>query len=228
MKQALILAGGKGTRLWPITGRRQKVIVDIAGRSFLEFILEKLIQEKFDKILFAVGYRSEDVRKKINKLNLTVEIEFVVEKKPLGTGGAIKNALSKLSAKNCLVINGDSFNDINYTKLMEQHSALNSDISILTKKIDNTSRYGELHADVEGRVHKFSEKIGKSRPGMINVGVYVIKADLFSQITDEVFSFESFLTNQVSESKIIAIQSDGYFIDIGTPEDLLKFKKFKE
>jgi len=228
MTKAIILAGGKGTRLWPITNGGQKVIVNIAGKSFLEFIIEKLIQENFTKVYLAIGYKSDDVTKLIMNLNLDIDIELIVESKALGTGGAIKNVLSKLPVGDYVIINGDSYNEINYTKFFKRHEFLKADVSILTKYVKNISRYGTLKLDNDNRVERFLEKTGRDVPGIINAGVYVVKSNIFDNIQKEIFSFEIFLADIVLKHKIISIPSNSYFIDIGTPEDFSIFKKLKE
>lgn len=227
MKEALILAGGKGLRLSSITKGGQKVIVRISKeKTFLEYILEKLYLEKFKIVHLATGYKATDVEKLINSLKLNNFVKIIKEKKSLGTGGAILNALPYIKTKKLLVINGDTFNDINYSDLFKIHKSINSDISILTKYIENVSRYGEIETDKKNRILKFSEKNPNIKPGLINAGVYIINTNTLKICSEKHFSIEKFFSDNALKFKIYSIKSDKKFIDIGIPEDFYKFQTY--
>lgn len=224
MKTALILAGGKGKRLWPVTKGAQKVIVNIGDKPFIKIIIDKLLAEKFNEIYIATGYKSKEVKTYIDTLNLNHIIRVIEEDMPLGTGGAILNALFKIKNDKLVVLNGDTYNDITYSSLLSIHDQNKCDISILSKLVNDISRYGEIITNKDNRILKFIEKKGDKRPGVINVGAYVLYKNIFSEETHKVFSFEDFLSKNVLKLKIFSVPSSGEFVDIGIPEDLLKFK----
>ena len=223
MKEAIILAGGKGTRLISVTGGGQKVVVKVGSKTFLEILLEQLDSCQFDKVYLALGHCAEEVQLVISKLNLRLKLTTICEVTPLGTGGAIKNALKHVCSNNVLVLNGDSLNDINYANLLLMHKKSEADISVLTKFVSNIARYGEIKTNLKGQIISFHEKTGEQLSGIINTGAYVIPKNLFvSQILCK-FSFEEFLTENVDQLNICALESEGNFIDIGTPDDYQKF-----
>jgi D-glycero-alpha-D-manno-heptose 1-phosphate guanylyltransferase len=227
MKQALILAGGKGTRLRSITQGGQKVIVNVAGKTFIEHILERLMSEDFHIIYLAVGYRSDDVKDLINRLSLNHIVKTIDEDTPLGTGGALVNALATVRTEKLIVLNGDSYNDINYSQFLLDHEKFGADVSILTKFVSNISRYGEIKTQKTNKIYKFVEKTGENRAGVINVGVYAIKAGIFNKKIPKIFSLEDFLAQNVNKLNMISVPAEGEFIDIGTPEDFEYFKSIR-
>ena len=229
LKQALILAGGKGMRLKSITKGSQKVLIKVGNKSFLEILLAKLKKEKFDAVNIAVGYKAEDVSLLVSKSKISLDINLIYEKEPLGTGGAIFNAFQYIDEENILVLNGDSYNDIDYSKFLDSHLDSQNDISILTKEIDDIRRYGQVITDQSKRIIKFNEKSSLNINGQISLGVYGINKNVFKNCANRVFSFENFLSQKTGELIIGAIQMDGHFIDIGIPEDYYQFLKiYKE
>ena len=222
MKEAVILAGGKGTRLESVTKGGQKVVVKIGTKSFLEILLERLDQEGFDKVHLALGHRAEEVERVISNTTFTLELNIIREFTPLGTGGAIKNALQQVSASDVIVLNGDSLNDVNYSHTLIEHKSSKADISVLTKFVPNVARYGEVRVGPSRQIIDFIEKTGLYKSGQINTGVYVLPKNLFDSYCQDVFSFEWFLTENVNKKNICSIASKGSFIDIGTPADYQK------
>lgn len=229
MREALILVGGKGTRLRSITKGGQKTVVKIGNQPFLEFLIRGLQEDNFQKIYLAAGYRADEVEGVVAKMSFDVSIEIIKEKTPLGTGGAIKNALKMTSAKDVLVLNGDTYNDISYASVLDQHIRSEADISILSKAVHDASRYGVIQIDNEGAVLGFLEKTGTSEPGLINAGVYGLKTQVFKNYKSQVFSFELFLAEQLCRLHIRSIEAPGDFLDIGVPEDYYAFtQKYKD
>lgn len=225
MVQALILAGGKGKRLSAITRGGQKVVVNIAGSPFIQRIIEQLWSQGISSISIAIGYKGNEVVSALRGMDNFDTINFIEEKSPLGTGGAICNALHHLNAKELLVLNGDTYNDVSYVEFLEKHREVSPDISILTSFIDNTERYGKLEIGEAGFVEAFLEKNGESSPGWINAGGYLVNREVFKNIEIHPFSFEEHLQNNVKSLNIYQHASSGYFIDIGVPDDYYKFKK---
>ena len=149
MKEAIILAGGKGTRLRSLTKGGQKVVISVGEKSFIELLLEQLEREGFEKVHLALGYRAEEVKKVILDLNLNLDINTINEFTPLGTGGAVKNALEEVCADDVVVLNGDSLNEVNYSKILAEHKQSKADVSILAKSVPNVARYGEIQIGLE-------------------------------------------------------------------------------
>jgi D-glycero-alpha-D-manno-heptose 1-phosphate guanylyltransferase len=223
MKEAIILAGGKGTRLKSVTKGGQKVVVSVGKKSFIELLIEQLDKEGFDRVHLALGYRAEEVEKVVSGLNLSLEINTIQELVPLGTGGAIKNALAQVSASDVVVLNGDSINGVSYSEILANHKKSKADISVLTKFVTNIARYGEVITGLAGNITGFNEKTGLNSAGKINSGVYVLSGKLFDNYFPKIFSLEQFLADNVGNLNMLPITSDGSFIDIGTPEDYQKF-----
>ena len=223
MKEAIILAGGKGTRLRSLTKGGQKVVISVGEKSFIELLLEQLEREGFEKVHLALGYRAEEVKKVILDLNLNLDINTINEFTPLGTGGAVKNALEEVCADDVVVLNGDSLNEVNYSKILAEHKQSKADVSILAKSVPNVARYGEIQIGLEGNITEFIEKKGVNKVGKINLGVYVLRRNLFDHHNKNAFSLEQFFSDNVGCLNVRAILSEGSFIDIGTPEDYQKF-----
>lgn len=223
MKEALILAGGKGTRLRSVTNGGQKVAVRVGNQTFIELLLKQLEAEGFSQVYLALGYRADDVKKIVSQLSLNLEIHFILERTPLGTGGAVKNAMKFTSSNNILVLNGDTYNEFDYSSIIDTHEKTGAHVTVLVKSVDNISRYGEVKIGAHQTIIKFTEKTGLKKPGVINSGVYVFKKNLLKDVPQEAFSLEEFLTNHVNTLLMKAVYSDGRFFDIGTPKDYHQF-----
>ena len=135
----------------------------------------------------------------------------------------IKNALKHVSTENVVVLNGDSFNVVNYAEVLNTHRQSMADISVLTKSVPNIARYGEVQIGPLGKIAAFIEKTGLKKSGNINAGVYVLPKNLFASYCKDVFSFEMYLCENIDLMDIRAVASKGSFIDIGVPEDYQKF-----
>ena len=221
MKHGLILAGGKGTRLREITKGGQKAIVDINGRPFLSYLIEQLFSQGFDKIYVAAGYRAADVRSYLDAEEK--DVHLIVEDEPLGTGGAIYNAFRHMNTGTVLVINGDTLNEADYLDFLNQHISSSADISILTKYVDDVSRYGEIILDQDQRIVDFREKQNIKKSGYVNVGAYAINKNVFSSVPNVRFSIEDFFQESVKKLRVNAVESTDEFIDIGIPDTYLAF-----
>ena len=228
IKDALILAGGKGTRLSSVTKGGQKVIVDVAGKPFLVRLLDKLISEGFRSITIAAGYRADDIKATLRRFDLAASIKIIVESSPLGTGGAIKNAFEKTGLEEYVVLNGDSFNDINYSEFLRKHRESGAVFSILTTEVPDISRFGEVLFDRSNRITGFREKTGVKRGGVINAGVYAIKKEVLREAKNSNFSIEEYIFTNVKTLDINAVPSCSDFRDIGTPDDYYDFVKLKK
>ncbi|ELK4666007.1 nucleotidyltransferase family protein [Campylobacter coli] len=216
--QAIVLAGGLGTRLRSVVQDLPKPMAPINGKPFLAFVLEYLKKQGITEIILSVSYKYELIQKYFKDEFDGVEIHYNIEKELLGTGGAIKDAL-KLVKNEAYVLNGDTLFDIDLKKLILSSSK----ICIALKQMQNFDRYGTVNVDEQGLVTSFEEKVFKKQ-GLINGGIYLLKKDIFNKFDlEKKFSFEEFLQENYKSLKIQTQIFDDYFIDIGIPEDYFLF-----
>ena len=209
-KEAIILAGGFGTPMAPVN-----------GRPFLTYILDYLIDYQYTKVVLSVGYLHEKIEEFFGTQYKSLEIDYAVETEPLGTGGGILFAMSKCETDNVLVINGDTMFKVDLDAFEQFHQDKEGLLSIVLREVEDVSRYGSVVMDSDNRITLFAEKQLSSGRGYINGGVYLIHRDLFAKYPQpEKFSFERDLMTQFyTQEPFYAMPSDGYFIDIGIPED---------
>lgn len=222
--QAIVLAGGLGTRLRSVVQDLPKPMAPINGKPFLAFVLEYLKKQGIAEVILSVSYKYELIQEYFKDEFEGMKIRYNVEKELLGTGGAIKDAL-KLIQNQVYVLNGDTIFDIDLKKLVLNGSK----ICIALKQMQNFDRYGTVNVDEQGIVTSFEEKVFKKQ-GLINGGIYLLKKDIFDEFSlEKKFSFEEFLQENYKLLKIQTQIFDDYFIDIGIPEDYyLFYSKFKE
>ncbi|MDD2594197.1 MAG: HAD-IIIA family hydrolase [Bacteroidales bacterium] len=226
MMECVILAGGMGTRLRSVVADVPKCMATVAGKPFLEYIISSLENAGFDHIVLSLGYKHEYIEQWLENLNTTAKISFVVEDTPLGTGGAVRYALTKAEGENVFVLNGDTFFQVNYKEMLSCHLSSGAEATLALKKMYNFSRYGAVETDGKSpstAINSFREKQYCDK-GYINGGVYIIGKSHLDKFP-EVFSlekeyFEAIVTRQ--DSPVRGYISDGYFIDIGIPEDFAK------
>lgn len=219
MKQAVILAGGMGTRLRSVVSDVPKPMAPINGRPFLEYLFDYLISQNVRDVILSVGYKHKVIQDYFGKSYGCTKIEYSIEQELLGTGGAIKKALSMAKEDNIIVLNGDTYFPVNITELMAFHSINNNDISLSGKIHSSARRFGSLK--VKGsRIVEFRSNSSNSI-GLINGGVYVVKRDVFDETPfQNKFSFEiDFLASMVEKLRVGVCVSQCIFIDIGCPKD---------
>lgn len=223
--EAVILAGGLGTRLKSLVSDIPKPMVDIGGRPFLEYLLDYLLSQGIEKFIMSVGYKYETILQHFKYSYRTAPISYSVENRPLGTGGGLKKALGMATEKNVFVLNGDSMFTLNLLKLDDVHWKTQADITLGLKEMNNFNRYGTV-ALKDNRVVGYNEKMFTTK-GLINGGVYLIKRNILSDLElPEAFSFEKVILEAgLNILKIAGFASEEYFIDIGIPEDLRKAQK---
>ncbi|MFA6119454.1 MAG: sugar phosphate nucleotidyltransferase [Parachlamydiales bacterium] len=224
---AIILAGGFGTRLKDVIGDIPKPLALINGIPFLDILISKLQSDaKIENIILSVGYKKEKIMGRYKNLK---NIQFCEEDSPLGTGGAIKKGLKTAGSQNVLILNGDTYVDFNSNELLDFHSKKNADITVLSNKIENVSRYGSLKIDPKTkRILSFDEKKenDKNVNGYINAGVYLMKKNVFDDFLFDSFSIEKdFFPHSISSKNIFSYQTSSFFIDIGTKESFLEAQK---
>lgn len=214
--EAIILAGGLGTRLRGVVGEMPKPMAPINKIPFLEYIFKYLKKNGINKVILSVGYKWESIKEYFGDEFENIDIIYSVESEPLGTGGAIKKAMKLVSKRDVFIVNGDTFFDVNLNELKLKG---NSKLLLSLKKMRNFDRYGCVEIDGNGFVLEFTEK-GFRKSGSINCGIYLASKNLFDGYTlQDKFSFEEFMQNEFESLNIISKTFNGYFIDIGIPED---------
>lgn len=220
MNDVIILAGGLGTRLRHVVSDTQKTMAPVNGRPFLYYIAENLIKNGVKKIVFAVSYHAEQIKAYFGNEYKGAQILYSEEKEPLGTGGAIKQALELCTSENVFILNGDTFFDVDFPALEKRHSALKADITLSVREVGCRDRSGVVVFDEEGNITAFNEKKAIER-GFINGGVYLVKRSITEKLPDGKFSFETDVMEKLV-FRMAALPSDGYFIDIGVPSDFFR------
>jgi len=223
--EAIILAGGLGTRLSPVIQGIPKVLAPVGNRPFLELLLRRLRQKGFSRVVLSVGYLAGMIQERFGDRFEGLELAYSVEDTPLGTGGAVLKAMTMASSSAVFILNGDTFVDLDYSSMLTCHIEAGATASMAVAQVSDCSRFGRVLIH-EGRVTGFAEK-GQAGPGQINAGAYVMNRDLFkSYDLPEVFSLETGLfVTHVEELCPLAFPTSGYFIDIGIPEDLARAQR---
>jgi len=220
--EAIVLAGGFGTRLQKVVSDVPKPMAPINDKPFLYYLLKYLQKNNIERVILSVGYKSEVIKDYFGNKFENIELIYSIEDEPLGTGGAIKKALNHLEDKQGYVLNGDTFFNIslNELKLFE-----NSKIILTLKKMQNFDRYGNVKLDNSKKIISFEEK-KFTENGNINGGIYLLTKDTFDKFDmPKTFSFEKFLEENYKKLNALGKVFDDYFIDIGIPEDYEKAKK---
>jgi D-glycero-alpha-D-manno-heptose 1-phosphate guanylyltransferase len=218
MREGIILAGGFGTRLREIVPNMPKPMAMVAGKPFLEILLQLLARKKFKRIVLSVGFKSETIINYFNNDYAGMKLTYVVEKEPLGTGGAVRLAMEQVHSDHAFVFNGDTFLNLEVDAVEEQWRLKKNQI-IVGREVLDTSRYGRIL--FEGSlITGFAEK-GASGQGVINAGSYLFnKADLMTLPLNQPFSLElDYLAHTVHKQATELFLTTGQFIDIGIPED---------
>ncbi|MBR6610969.1 MAG: nucleotidyltransferase family protein [Campylobacter sp.] len=218
-QEAIILCGGLGTRLRSVISDVPKPMAPIKNKPFLAFVLEYLKKQNISRVVLAVSYKYEIIQEYFGNSYLGMQILYSIEKEPLGTGGAILEALNLINSDSCYVLNGDTFFDVNLDRLKLD----NSDICVALKPMKNFDRYGSVDIDNNSYISAFNEKKFTSN-GLINGGVYLIKKHIFNSFNlPNKFSFEEFFQENFLIFNAKATVFDDYFIDIGIPQDYKAF-----
>lgn len=221
MMEAIVLAGGFGTRLRQLVADVPKPMAPIAGRPFLEILLSSLAQKGFSRVVLSLGFMAEKISSYFGSQFAGMDLRYVVEDQPLGTGGAVRLAMTQCIQDHVFVLNGDTFLDLDFIQLDQQWRARKRPLIVVCEVAD-TSRYGRLliSGDI---VTGFTEK-GLSGPGLINAGCYVLsRSQLGVFSVGEAFSFEAdYLVSAVQAKEFDVFVTHGKFIDIGLPDDFLR------
>lgn len=218
MREAVVLAGGFGTRLKSVVKDVPKPMAPISGRPFLEILLANLAHKGVGRVVLSLGFMAEKISSYFGFEFAGMELAYVVEDKPLGTGGALRLASEKCIKDHYLVINGDTFLDLEIDAL-DQHWHQTQKPIIVARDVPDTTRYGRLLVD-EGHLIGFTGK-GQNGKGLINAGCYIFnRGQLDGFALNQVFSLEvDYLAKVVAKLQFDVFVTSGEFIDIGIPDD---------
>ena len=220
IKEAIILAGGLGTRLRSAVPDLPKCMAPVVGKPFLHYVIEHLRKQGVENFIFSLGYMSEMIVEYVNDQYSMLNVQYSIEAAPLGTGGAIKLACEKTTEKNLLIVNGDTLFSIDITKLLAFHSMCGADCTLALKPMRNFDRYGVVDMNADYSIACFREKQYFVQ-GLINGGIYALNTSTFlKEDLPEKFSFEKdYLESFTGQRRFYGVKQDAYFIDIGVPED---------
>lgn len=231
---AIILAGGFGTRLQSVVTDLPKPMAPVNNEPFLNYQLRYLKHYGIKKVILSTGYLAEAIHSYYGNEWEGLTVLYSHEETPLGTGGGIRLALEKSDEETNLVLNGDSFFDVNIYHFLRVHRDDSSKSSLALRRVQNAARYGTIELNQHNEIVLFNEKQGIEKEGLINGGIYFLEKTFFIENTpsEKNFSIEKdFFEKQAGKKEMKGYESDGYFIDIGIPEDYEKaqndFKGFK-
>jgi mannose-1-phosphate guanylyltransferase len=224
--QALVLAGGEGTRLRPLTYTTPKPVLPLAGRPFLSFMLDWARGHGVDEVILSCGFLSDGVRRVLGDIYDGMRLRYVVEEEPLGTAGPVRLAYDQgVLEERLLVLNGDVLTDIDLTAELAQHEQTGARATLALYEVADTSSYGVVPTDDQGRVEAFLEKgDGEAPTNRINAGAYVIEREVVAERipAGRPVSFEREVFPALVEEGLYGYRAAGYWIDIGTPERYLE------
>tara|TARA_B100000780_G_scaffold278401_1_gene251796 strand:- start:4880 stop:5566 length:687 start_codon:yes stop_codon:yes gene_type:complete len=216
--EAIVLAGGFGRRLHQVVNDVPKPMAPISGRPFLEILLRSLAQKGFSRVVLSLGFKAEMISSHFGSRFSGLDLVYVTEDAPLGTGGATRLAATACTQDNVFVFNGDTFLDLE-VEFLERQWQKNRNPIVVSKKVLDTTRYGQLVVD-DVRITSFAEKKVPG-PGLINAGCYVLGAGALTRFPlYQPFSIETdYFVPEVSRATVEAFVTEGMFIDIGIPDD---------
>lgn len=225
--EAIILAGGAGTRLGALDLKVPKPMVNVAGRPFLEWLLTYLHTQAVSRVWLAVYHGAELIIGHFGSSWNDMEISYSIEATPMGTGGALRIALEKTDDDDIVILNGDTLLETSLRDMQQFHKRCHADITIAVHHESWTARYGKLTFNSGYKITGFYEKDDEGGPGWINAGTYILcKERVLNKMPSGAFSFEKeFLEGKESCLSEYCYIADGYFIDIGVPTDLEKAQR---
>jgi len=221
--QAVILVGGEGTRLLPLTGNKPKALVPVLNKPFLEYVIDHLHRHRVDDIILAIGHLAEPIKECLGDGHrFGVRLRYVTEDTPLGTAGAIKNTAAFLKGT-FLVLNGDIFTDLDVTDMIAFHHKQKAEATIALTPVDDPTSYGLIETDTGGRITRFLEKPARDEvtTNRINAGTYVLEPGVLNQIPPQTnVSIERQVFPRLLARGVLtcAYDSPAYWLDAGTPE----------
>ena len=217
---AVILAGGLGMRLRSVVPDRPKALAPVGDWPFITFLLDQLAAASFRRAMLLVGYRAAQVRQSLGTSYGELSLSYGIEASPLGTAGAVREALPRIEAQTLLVMNGDSFCDVDLGQFIAHHRGRRADLSFVVADVPDVGRFGRVDLAGDGRVTGFAEKRGGG-PGRVNAGIYLVERSLAAEIPyrQPVSLERDMLPLWLGSRRIYGFPGCGRFLDIGTPAD---------
>jgi NDP-sugar pyrophosphorylase family protein len=221
---AIVLCGGAGTRLRSVTGDGPKSLATIGDRPFLDILINQLRRHGFDHVILAVGYQRDLIRSHFDNRAHDLSLEYSIESTPLGTGGALRNAVDFVKSEAVLIMNGDSYTDADLSRFAASHRESRADVSVLVVPNDGRVDCGLVSVKPDGKVMGFKEKQSASGMQYVNAGIYMVDKKILYEIppNQRVSLEEEVFPQLLAEGRNIrAFHHSGRCIDIGTPERYL-------
>jgi NDP-sugar pyrophosphorylase family protein len=217
---AAVLAGGRGTRLRSVVGDVPKVIASVGGKPFLTFILEQLAWSGVRNVVLLTGYAADQVELAIGSEFAGICLTYSVESSTLGTAGSVRQALAALQGDTILLLNGDSYCEVDLHAFLRFHISRQAGVSLALARVADTSRFGRVQCGPDGRLLRFEEKAASEGTGWINAGVYLLRRTLLQNLTiGSNASLENdLLPGWVDAGLVYGFRGGRRFIDIGIPE----------
>src|SRR5580658_5693413 len=190
MRHAVLLAGGLGTRLESVSGGLPKPLIEVAGRPFIEYVLDGLAEAGCEHIVIAASYKWELLREHLGTRYRDCVLEWSIEATPLGTGGAMRQAFEHFDLETAFVLNADTLFRVDLAAMRAQHQLTSASVTVALREVADVSRFGEVMVDENGLIRRFNEK-ARNGPGLINGGIYLVDGRIWSDLAlVEDFSFE--------------------------------------
>jgi mannose-1-phosphate guanylyltransferase len=228
--KAIILVGGEGTRLRPLTHTTVKAMIPVLNRPSIEHALRYLVSHKITEVILALGYKPDCITDYFgDTTEFGAKLVYSVETTPMGTAGAVKNA-EKYIDTTFVVMNGDIFTDLNLSQMLEFHRTKGAMATIALTPVEDPTRFGVVETDVENRVTRFVEKPkpGQTRSKMINAGIYILEREVLDFIPANqrcMFEHDVFPALLAQGEPVFAYATDAYWIDTGTPQQYLQLNR---
>ncbi|CAN2039950.1 D-glycero-alpha-D-manno-heptose 1-phosphate guanylyltransferase [Candidatus Magnetomoraceae bacterium gMMP-15] len=224
---AIILAGGLGTRLRSVVADRPKVMAEVHGKPFLVYLMDQISAAGLRHIVLCTGYLGEQIQAQFGKKYKQLHLTYSQEKKTLGTAGALSLGLDLFESDPVLVMNGDSFCEVDLREFIIYHHEKSADASLILTRVPDTRRYGRVLLNKDGLINKFEEKNCKKGSGWINAGIYMISHKILRSLPKgEFISLEQDVLPNLVGKGVYGFQSTGHFIDIGIPESYAEAENF--
>ncbi len=224
--KAIILAGGEGKRLRSVINDIPKPMAPVKGIPFLEYLVLQLKKQNIKDLIFSTGYKGSIIKNYFQDGdNWDINIEYSEEDKPLGTGGALRKAGELIDDEHFIVMNGDSFFDIEFKQLISFHEDKQAVATIGLAYVETIERYGYVEIGNDGKITKFVEKDNSVSPGYINGGIYILNSELINKIPLGQVSLETEVLPNLINRGLFGMKSKSFFVDIGKPEEYQRICK---
>lgn len=225
-----ILAGGLGTRLRSVVADRPKVLAPVRGRPYLCFLLDHVMRTGAREVVLLAGHGADLLQRTMGTSYGSLRLVYSIEPSPLGTGGAVRHALEHFQTPTVLLLNGDSYCDVDLARYCRWHAWIEQPMSLVLTRMSDTRRFGRVRINSTGVVRSFAEKGQESGPGWINAGIYQLQRDMLSEMpADRTVSLErDLLPSWVERGLVRGYRSRRRFLDIGTPESYARAEEFFE